>query len=93
LGLEPRPAGPGFFTIYRTSAGEPAFDSLPGGDQSEHSVFARVLLSQMKVRGLELGELARRVREEVARLTKNAQRPAYYDEAIGRVYLAGRREP
>jgi hypothetical protein len=43
----------------------------------------------MKVRGLDLVELAIRLREEVADLTHNMQTPAYYNEANGRVYLAG----
>jgi hypothetical protein len=87
----------GVFTIYSAGVGQTALDRLGDADVNPNSVFTRVLVPTLTRPGLDLGELAVGVREEVARLAatvRHEQRPAYYDETIGgRVYLAGQPPP
>jgi formylglycine-generating enzyme required for sulfatase activity len=92
-GLAPPPPVQGVFSIYAAGAGQAARDRLSDDDHNPNSVFTRVLIPALTKPGVDLTALAFDVREEVARIAKQAgyeQRPAYYDETIGgRVYLAG----
>jgi formylglycine-generating enzyme required for sulfatase activity len=92
-GLAPSPQVQGVFSLYAASSGQAALDRLSDRDPNPNSVFTRVLIPALTRPGVDLTALAFDVREEVARIAKQAgyeQRPAYYDETIGgRVYLAG----
>jgi formylglycine-generating enzyme required for sulfatase activity len=92
-GLMPPPPVQGVFSLYAAGAGQAARDRLSDDDRNPNSVFTRVLIPALTKPGVDLTALAFDVREEVARIAKQAgydQRPAYYDETIGgRVYLAG----
>jgi uncharacterized caspase-like protein len=92
-GLAPYQPPSGVFTFYSASRGLPAVDRLSNDDNDPNSVFTRVLVPALTRPGLDLAAMAMGVREEVARLAKQAgynQRPAYYDETVGApVYLAG----
>jgi hypothetical protein len=92
-GLQPAPQVQGVFSLYAASSGQTALDRLYDGDPSPNSVFSRVLVPALTRPGVDPTALAFDVREEVARIAKQAsydQRPAYYDETIGgRVYLNG----
>ena len=92
-GLLPPPQVQGVFSLYAASSGQAALDRLNDRDPSPNSVFTRVLIPALTRPGIDLTALAFDVREEVARIAKQAgyeQRPAYHDETIGgRVYLAG----
>jgi hypothetical protein len=92
-GLAPPPQVKGVFSLYAASSGQAARDRLTDDDHNPNSVFSRVLVPALTKPGLDLTALAFDVREEVARVAKNAgyvQEPAYYDGTIGgRVYLAG----
>jgi formylglycine-generating enzyme required for sulfatase activity len=92
-GLAPPPQVRGVFSLYAASSGQAARDRLSDDDRNPNSVFSRVLVPALTKPGLDLTALAYEVREEVARVAKNAgyvQEPSYYDGTIGgRVYLAG----
>ena len=92
-GLMPPPPVQGVFSLYAASAGQSARDRLFDGESNQNSVFTRVLVPALTRPGLDLPALAVVVREEVARIARNAgydQRPAYYDETIGGpIFLAG----
>jgi hypothetical protein len=92
-GLAPPPQVKGVFSLYAASSGQAARDHLSDDDRNPNSVFTRVLVPELMKPGLDLTALAFDVREEVARVAKNAgyvQEPSYYDGTIGgRVYLAG----
>jgi hypothetical protein len=96
-GLLLPPPVQGVFSFYAASSGQTALDRLSDGDANPNSVFTRVLAPALEKPGLDLTDLARDVREEVARIAQtggHVQRPAYYDETIGgRVYLAGAPPP
>lgn len=83
----------GVFTIYSAGLGQEALDRLSDNDANPNSVFTRVLIPTLLKPGLDLGAIAREVREEVAKLAgtvKHEQFPAYYDETLGgQIYLAG----
>ncbi len=92
-GLSAPPQVSGVFSLYAAAAGQGALDRLSDDDRNPNSVFSRVLLPVLTRPGVDLTALAFDVREEVARVAKEAgfvQEPAYYDGTIGgRVYLAG----
>jgi hypothetical protein len=82
----------GVFTLYSAGLGQTALDRLNDADDHPNSVFTRVLVPKLTKPGTDLTAMAKDVREEVARLAGTVghdQRPAYYDETIGNVYLAG----
>jgi uncharacterized caspase-like protein len=81
---------PGIFALYSAGLGEVAMDSLGSGDSDPNSVFTRALIKALRKPGLSLDEMAHLVAAEVSELTSRIQRPSYYDETLGRVYLAGR---
>jgi biotin carboxyl carrier protein len=93
-----RPAR-GVFTIYSAGIGQTALDVLQPNDPNRNSVFTRVFVDLLAKPGLDLGGLAIGVRERVADLALNArnesgqaepheQNPAYYDQTLGRIFLA-----
>jgi hypothetical protein len=92
-GLARMDAPHGTFVMYSAWAGERALDRLPSGDPDPtHSVYTRKLLPLLTTPGLNLTELAKRVRQEVHTLTAavaHPQTPAYYDGILGDYCLAG----
>jgi len=85
-GLNSAQAAPnGVFILYSAGAGETALDRLDGDGEEKNSVYTRRLLPLMTTEGLTLGELARRVREDVSLLAasnSHPQTPAYYDGVL-----------
>lgn len=90
----------GVFTIYSAGIGQSALDRLGPDDAAKNSVFTRIFAEQMMRPGMHLGDLAVEVRERVAVLALKArdergqpvaheQTPAYYDQTLGRIFLAG----
>lgn len=82
----------GTFVLYSAGAGQTALDRLSNTDADPDSVFTRSLVPLLKTKGLALQDVALRVREDVAALAGSVgfkQTPAYYDQLIGRVCLAG----
>lgn len=90
----------GVFTIYSAGIGQSALDRLGPDDTAKNSVFTRIFAEQMMKPGMHLGDLAVEVRERVAVLALKAkdergqavaheQTPAYYDQTLGRIFLAG----
>jgi hypothetical protein len=96
-GLNSAQAAPnGVFILYSAGAGETALDRLDGDGEEKNSVYTRRLLPLMTTEGLTLGELARRVREDVSLLAasnSHPQTPAYYDGVVGDFCFAGCRVP
>jgi len=82
----------GTFIMYSAAAGETALDRLHDGDTDANSVYTRKLLPLLKEKGLQLPQLARRLRDHVFDLAKSGGRrqfPAYYDGIRGEFCLAG----
>ena len=83
----------GSFVLFSARAGEIALDRLPGGDESRNSVFTRKLLPLLTEPGLELRDMAVRLKQEVSRLAATAdhqQVPSYYDDMLGQfAFVAG----
>jgi tetratricopeptide (TPR) repeat protein len=83
----------GVFKLYAASEGQAALDGAPG-DGAKTSVFARAFIKAIATPGLDLNRLGVKVRDEVYRTARAADRqqtPAVYDKLIGStdVYFAG----
>ncbi|MCH2095518.1 MAG: caspase family protein, partial [Rhodobacteraceae bacterium] len=91
-GLQVAPSSQGSFVIYSAGQGQEALDRLPGDDPNQKlSVFTRNFVDQLKP-GVYLHEavLNARVRTtEQAKSIGHRQTPAYYDQTVQRVCLAG----
>lgn len=82
----------GTFMMYSAGAGQKALDRLSNSDGNPNSVYTRSLLPLIKQDGLRIQDVAIRVRRKVYKLAKrigHKQRPAYYDEVLGRFCLSG----
>lgn len=91
-GLARTVAPEGTFIMYSAGVGQLALDRLSDGDPHPNSVFTRSLIPLLKQPGISLVKTARQVRKDVQKLAgtiSHDQRPAYYDEVTGDVYLAG----
>ena len=81
----------GTFILYSADAGESALDRLGEDDQSKNSIFTRTLVPFMLQPGINLPDMARRVRTTVNSLAKTVsheQTPAYYDAMFGDFYFS-----
>jgi len=91
-GLGQIDAASGVFKLYSAGIGQAALDRLGKNDSNPNSVFTRVLLPELMRPGLDLTMLAKLVGREVQRLASTVhhdQQPAYYDQILDNVYLAG----
>jgi uncharacterized caspase-like protein len=82
----------GTFIMFSAGTGESALDRLNDDDADPNSVYTRNLLPLLKTRGLSLTDVAEAVRLQVRKLAATAdhrQTPAYYNQMLGRVCLAG----
>jgi uncharacterized caspase-like protein len=87
---EPPPEGT--FIMYSAGAGESALDQLSIADRDPNSVYTRHLLPLLKTPGMSLTEVAEQVRvlvRQMAETVQHRQTPAYYNQVLGRVCLAG----
>ncbi len=84
-GLAPVDPNRGTLIAYAQRAGEVALDGA-----TENSPFARALIEQMQVPGVEIGLMFRQVRDEVLAETRNLQEPYVNNSLSGTpFYLAG----
>ncbi len=91
-GLSAIQAPAGTFIMYSAAEGSPAYEDLANGDNDPNSVFVRLLLPLMEVKGLPIYTLARQLRNDVAQLTRltgSSQIPAFYDNVLNDFCLAG----
>lgn len=82
----------GVFVLYSAGTQQAALDTLGGGDQNPNSVFTRSFIDTVKQPGLSLIDIAKKTQVEVRNLARSVghqQTPAYYDQIIGDIYLAG----
>jgi formylglycine-generating enzyme required for sulfatase activity/uncharacterized caspase-like protein len=80
----------GTLVMMSAGAGQSALDSLSPVDPNPNSIYTRNLLPLLKEPGLEIIDLAKRVRSDVESLAatiRYEQRPAFYDELSGDFYL------
>jgi len=92
-GLAPTTPATGQMVMYSAGAGQRALDNLGDDDRDSHGLFTRVLLKEMAQPGVPADQIARRVRDEVARLARSVhhdQVPALYDQSLGVFFF---REP
>ena len=80
----------GTFVVFSAGTDEKALDRLSDGDADPNSVFTRTFAPLMRS-GVSLQEATKEAQEQVAALARSAgheQRPAYYDEVLGKACLA-----
>lgn len=83
-GLAPIAAeGGGLFVAFSTAPGDVAAD----GDGMTNSPFTTALLKHLPTKGLEINTVMTRVKAEVAKMTKNDQRPWTNSDLTTEVYL------
>jgi hypothetical protein len=82
----------GTFIMYSAGTGENALERLDDADRDPNSIYTRHLLPLLRTRGLSLTEVAEQVRvivRQTAAKARHRQTPAYYNQVVGRVCLAG----
>ncbi len=93
LGEVAKPIPSGTVIIYAASSNQTALDALGGNDRSPNGLFTRELLVQLKEPGVEIRDMARRVRYSVmekAQTVGHMQIPALYDNlSVGEFYFSG----
>jgi formylglycine-generating enzyme required for sulfatase activity/uncharacterized caspase-like protein len=80
----------GTLVMMSAGAGQEALDSLSAADTNPNSVYTRTLLPLLREPGLEMTDLAKRVRSDVEALAGTVgheQRPSFYHELSGNFYL------
>jgi hypothetical protein len=78
--------------MYSAGTGESALDVLDDAGRNPNSVYTRHLVPLLKTPGLSLTEVAEQVRvsvRQMAATVQHVQTPAYYNQVLGRVCLAG----
>jgi formylglycine-generating enzyme required for sulfatase activity len=89
-GLRPEEPPKGTMIMLSAGAGQEALDALSANDPNPNSVYTRTLLPLLKEPGLEITDLAKRLRGEVEALAatvRHEQRPAFYHELSGDLFL------
>jgi hypothetical protein len=90
-GLAPITPTEGSFVVFSAGTGQTALDRLGDDDAGQNSVFTRYFLRELQtgqdlVAAMKATQLAV---FEAARQAGHEQRPAYYDEVLGRACLTG----
>ena len=86
----------GTMILYSAGVGQVALDAVPGRPEIANSVFTHVLAPLLKTPGLDLVRLIKMVQQQVYTLTEasgHRQLPAYYDQTLADVVLAGAGPP
>jgi len=87
------PAAPdGLMVVYSAGINEQALDKLSDRDADPNGLFTREFVKQLRVPGVRVDDMVRRVRSEVrkkAREIGHAQNPAIYDQSEGDFYFTG----
>ena len=89
-GLKREEPPKGTLVMMSAGTGQSALDALSPGDNNPNSVYTRTLLPLLKEPGLEITDLAKRVRSDVETLASSIQfeqRPAFYHELSGNFFL------
>ena len=89
-GLAREEAPTGTLIMMSAAAGQSALNSLSVDDPNPNSVYTRSLVPLLVQPGLEITDMAKRVRSNVQALAatvQHEQRPAIYDEMSGDYYL------
>jgi formylglycine-generating enzyme required for sulfatase activity len=92
-GLRAEEPPKGTMIMLSAGAGQEALDSLSPTDPNPNSIYTRTLLPLLKEPGLEITDLAKRLRGEVEALAatvRHEQRPAFYHELSGDLFLVPR---
>jgi uncharacterized caspase-like protein len=91
-GLARMDAPEGVFILFSAGAKQTALDSMGGRDADPNSVFTRVFIRELLRTNRTLVDVARSTRLEVNKLAQSIghdQVPAYYDQILGDITLAG----
>jgi formylglycine-generating enzyme required for sulfatase activity/uncharacterized caspase-like protein len=89
-GARPEEPPKGTLIMMSAGAGQESLDTLSPTDANPNSIYTRVLLPLLREPGLEITELALRLRgtvEELAATVRHEQRPAFYHELSGNFFL------
>lgn len=82
----------GVFVLYSAGVGQLALDRMSDNDPDPNSVFTRIFLKEIQKKNTPLVAVAKTTQVAVRDLSQtvsHAQVPAYYDQIIGQLYLAG----
>ena len=82
----------GVFVLYSAGVGQSALDRMSDTDSDPNSVFTRIFLKEIQKKNTPLVAVAKTTQVAVRDLSQtvsHAQVPAYYDQIIGQLYLAG----
>ena len=82
----------GTFIMFSAGSGESALDRLDNNDKDPNSVYTRQLLPLLRSPGLSLTDVAEQVRvgvRQMASTVQHRQTPAYYNQVLGRMCIAG----
>ena len=80
----------GSLQMMSAGRGETALDALSESDKNPNSVYTRLLIPLLKEPGIEITDVALRIRSEVTELARTVghdQSPAFYHELSGKFYL------
>ena len=94
-GLKVEEPPKGTMIMLSAGAGQEALDSLSPTDPNPNSIYTRTLLPLLKEPGLEITDLAKRLRgtvEALAATVRHEQRPAFYHELSGDFFLVPKAE-
>ncbi|WP_163150195.1 SUMF1/EgtB/PvdO family nonheme iron enzyme [Bradyrhizobium uaiense] len=89
-GLKREDPPKGTLVMMSAGSGQGALDALSDADANPNSVYTRTLLPLLKEPGLEVTDLAKRLRTDVEALASTIgrdQRPAFYHELSGDFFL------
>jgi hypothetical protein len=82
----------GVFVLYSAGVGQSALDRMSSNDTDPNSVFTRIFLKEIQKKEYPMVAVAKSVQVAVRDLSltvNHTQVPAYYDQIIGQLYLAG----
>ena len=82
----------GVFVLYSAGVGQSALDRMSSNDTDPNSVFTRIFLEEIQKKEYPMVAVAKSVQVAVRDLSltvNHTQVPAYYDQIIGQLYLAG----
>jgi hypothetical protein len=75
----------GSIIMYATKANQVAYDQY--NKDHKNSIFTHFLLKHLPTPGLDVKEMADRIRRDVVHATNDKQRPAVYEDLIDKIFL------
>ena len=83
-GFATPPTAKGVYIAYSADVGQTASD----GTGTNHGIFTQYLLKNIKLEGVGLNDIFKKIRKEVEKATNGQQSPASYDKTTGEFFFA-----